>query len=142
MSGQNELEKLLGSFLPKSAAPGLREKILRAAAQEATAHRILTPGWRWALAASFILLALFVIFDWRASSAEQARLSRLLSASASEMVQAQKSLERQAADILAGLPDLGPDSQKLLRDVLLREERAAFRSRESARRLEEEINEY
>jgi hypothetical protein len=143
MSNERELEKLLRRFSPKPAPRELREKVIQAAHREASGRRILTPAWRWALATSLILLALIAVADCGMSSAEQARLSVLLGLPSSEMVQANKAPDKQAADILAGLPDISQDSQKLLREVLLRKEQGGVnRRRQSVQRLAEEINEY
>jgi hypothetical protein len=142
MKDEPEIEKLLENFTRRSAPPGLRDKILQAARREASARRILTPAWRWALAASLILLGFFILADFGVSAGEQDRLSTLLNLPATKAISPEKAADKKADELLACLPDLDSGSKQLLRRTILNEERAANQSQRSGQRFTEEINEY
>jgi hypothetical protein len=142
MSDGRELEKLLGRFSRKPAPPGLREKVLRAAEREASARRVLTPAWRWALASSLVLMAVIMLSDWRLSSGEQNRLSALTIGPGARAVSPKRDADEKVAEVLACLPDLDAASRLALRQAALNEGRTATRSRHSAQTFLEGISEY
>ncbi len=142
MRDEQEVEKLLGQFSPRKAPRGIRARVIQAAGREAAARQILTPAWRWALVSSLVLLAVFMLADWRTSSREQIRLSSLLDSRGAEAPAPAKAAEQAAEEILASLPDLDPSSRRALTQSILREQSAARRSPKAAPRLTEEINEY
>jgi hypothetical protein len=142
MKDEREVEKLLGQFSPRPGPRGLRERVIQAAEREAKARRILTPVWRWALASSFVLLAIFMLADWRISFRERNHLNSLLDSRGAEAPTPAEAAEQAAAEILASMPDLDPASRQVLAQSMLRDQSAAGRSRKAAPRLTEEINEY
>ncbi len=142
MKDEREVEKLLGRFSPRPAPQGLRERVIQAAEREAEGRRILTPAWRWTLASSLLLLAVFVVADSRTSSRERILLSSILDSRGAEASTPAKTAEQAAAEILASLPDLDPASREALAKSILRDLSATGRSRKAAPRLTEEINEY
>lgn len=142
MKDEWEIEKLLGQLSPRPAPQGLRARVIQAARREAEARRILTPAWRWALTSSFILMAIIMLADWRLSSQEQNRLSALTILPGARTVSPESAADEKAGEVLAYLPDLDPCSRQALRKSILGENTAAARSRRSAPRLTEEINEY
>jgi hypothetical protein len=142
MRGEQDIEKLLERFSSRPAPGVLREKVIQASRREAEARRILTPAWRWALAPSSILLACFILADWRVSAAEQDRLSSLLSLPGARAVSPEKAADEKAREVLAYLPDLDSASQLALRQSFLKNRRAAGGSQKSAVHLTEGINEF
>jgi hypothetical protein len=102
----------------------------------------LTPGWRWIFATSLVLLAFSALADWQISALEQNRLSALLDLPGEKALSPEKQADKEAAELLANLPDLDAASKKLLRRAFLDEERAATQSGQSARRFTEGIHEY
>lgn len=141
MKDEREVEKLLRQFSSRPGPQGLREKVIQAAEREVEARRVLTPAWRWALASSLVLLAIFVLADWRTSSRELNRLSSLLNSRGAEAPTPARAAEQAAAEILASIPDMDPASRKALTQFL-RDQCAAGRPRKAAPRLTEDINEY
>jgi hypothetical protein len=142
MKDERDIEKLLKRFSQKPAPPGLKDKVLRAAEQAAASRQALTRGWRWALASSCVLLACFILADWRVSAAEQDRLSSLLNLPGARAVSPDSSADELAREVLAYLPDLDPASQRALRQAFLKHQRAAGGVRKSAVHLTEGFDEY
>jgi hypothetical protein len=142
MKDERDVEELLKRFSPRPSPPGLKELTIQAAGQKIRESRLLTPGWRWILATGLLLLALFILGDWRISVVEQNRLSSLLGLPGEKALSPEKWADEEAAELLANLPDLDAASKKLLLRVFLDEERAAARSASSARRFTEGIYEY
>jgi hypothetical protein len=142
MRHEHDVEELLKRFSPRPAPPGLKERTTQAAEQKIREGRLLTPGWRWILATSIVLLAFFTLADWRCFSFEQNRLSALLDLPGEKPLSPEKQADEKAAELLANLPDLDAATKKLLRRVFLDEERAAAQSLQSARRFTERIHEF
>jgi hypothetical protein len=142
MIDERNFETLLEQFSPRPAPRELRGKVIQAAYREAEARRVLTPAWRWVLASSSVLTAIFMLADWRLSSREQNRLSSLLNPPGASSVSPERAADEKAGKVLAYLPDLDAASRQALRGVILNEERASLRSRHPAQPLTEEINEY
>ena len=142
MKHERDVEELLERFSPRPSPPGLKERTIQAAEQKIRESRLLTPGWRWILAASSVLLAFFTLADWRISALGQNRLNALLEVPGEKALSPEKQADKEAAELLANLPDLDAASKKLLLRVFLGEERAAAQSGQSARRFTEEIHEY
>jgi hypothetical protein len=142
MKNERDVEELLERFSPRAVPPGLKERTIQAARQKNKENRLLTPGWRWVLAASLALFALFTLADWRFFSLEQNRLSSLLGLPGEKALSPEKRADEKAAELLANLSDLDAASEKLLRRVFLNEERAAAQPGQSARRFAEGIHEY
>jgi len=142
MKPERDVEELLERFSPGPSPPGLKERTILAAEQKISESRLLTTGWRWIFAASLVLLAFFTLADWRISVVEQNHLSALLDLPGEKSLSPEKQADKEAAELLANLPDLDAASKELLRRVFLDEERAAAQSRQSARRFTEGIHEY
>ena len=142
MKHERDVEELLERFSPRPAPPGLKDQTIQAAEQQIRESRLLTPGWRWILAASSVLLAFFTLADWRISAVGQNHLNSLLDLPAEKTLSPEKQADKEAAELLANLPDLDAASKKLLRRVFLDEERAAVQSGQSARHFAEWIHEY
>jgi hypothetical protein len=139
---EQDIEKLLEQFSPRSAPQELKGKVIQAARREAEVRRVLTPAWRWALAASSVLFVIFLLADWRVSLFEQNRLSSLLGLPGAKALSPEKSADQESVELLAYLPDLDPGSKQALRQAFLNKERAAIRSQRSVQFLTEAINEY
>jgi hypothetical protein len=142
MKDEREIEILLERFLPRPTPGGLREKVIQAAHRESEARRILTPAWRWALASSFVLMAVIMVADWRVSAREENRLSALTIVPGAGAISPEKAADEKSAEVLAYLPDLDPASVQAVRQSFLKDRRAADRFRRSAARPTEGINEY
>jgi len=142
MKNEREVEDLLEQFSPRPVPPGLKERTIRAAGQKARERRLLTPGWRWAFAASLAFLTLFTWADWRISAGGQNRLDSLLNLPGEKALSPEKRADEEAAELLAYFPGLDAASQNLLRRGFSDRERAAAHSAQSAGRFTEGIHEY
>jgi len=76
-----EIEGWLKSLTPKPAPPGLREKVLRAAAERKEETAWTTPLLRWGLAGCAVVLMVIFITDATLGRRQQARLQALLDGS-------------------------------------------------------------
>ena len=142
MKNVRDVEELLERFSSRAVPPGLKERTIRAAGQKVRESRLLTPGYKWVLAASSVLLALVILADWRISVVGQNRLNSLLNLPGEKALSPEKQAEEEAAELLANLPDLDAAFKNLLRRVFLDEERAAAQSGQSSQRFTEGIHEY
>jgi hypothetical protein len=142
MKYERDVEELLERFSPRPSPPGLKERTIQAAEQKARDRRLLTPGWRWVLATSLVLFAIFMLADLGSSSLEKNRLNALLDLPGEKALSPEKQADEEAAELLANLPDLDAASEKLLRRFILDQERAAAQSLQSARSFTEGIHEY
>ena len=142
MKDERDVEELLKRFSPRPSPPGLKERTIQAAEQKIRESRSLTPGWRWVFATSLVLLTFFTLADWRISAVEQNHLSALLDLPGEKALSPEKQADKEAAELLANLPDLDAASKKLWLRVFLDQERAAAQSLQSARSFTEGIHEY
>ncbi len=79
--GNGDIEKRLRSLTLKPAPPGLREKVLQAAAKNKGEAAWTTPLLRWSLAGCAAVLALVFIADAALSRNQQSRLHALMDGS-------------------------------------------------------------
>lgn len=141
MRNDNDFEKFLERISPKPAPPGLREKTLRAARENAAARQVISPAFGWTLACFSLLLLFFLLADRRISSAEGSHLDSLLNLPVTKIISPEQSADQRAAEFLAALPDLNGTLRQIVRQAFLIEERAVRRSKRAPQLLMEGINE-
>jgi hypothetical protein len=137
-----DVEKLLEGFSPRTPDSGRKERIIRAARQKISASRLLTPAWRWVLAAGLVLFLFFVLADWRVAAGERNLLHALLDLPGQITLSPEQRADEERAELLAYLPDLDAVSKIFLRRVYLDGERTAADSAKSYRGFMEGFNEY
>ncbi|MFZ2055281.1 MAG: hypothetical protein WAU81_13930 [Candidatus Aminicenantales bacterium] len=133
MKHDTDAEELLESFSPKPPITGLKERVLRGAAEKAFARRVLTPAWRWALAGSSVLVLLISLADGWTSTAGLNRLNALLEVPEPGSISLEKAVEKEMAAYREALPDLDKSLLERLQMTLLEEKRVAEIHREPSR---------